>query len=401
MKITNRPFAGVTLPMCAVILLAGAGFARAGDLNPPAGPVAQTYKTLTEVEPRTAVSATNTPGDADSIFKISVPGSYYLAGNIFGEAGKHGVEITATGVTLDLNGFDLRGVPAMGAFDGVSVTATGLKNIAVVNGSVRDWGDEGVDIGTSGAINCRVADLLVTGNAGSGISTASGSTVSNCSAYSNTANGINVSFGCIVTTCTAYLNTGHGISTSSGSTVSSCTVYANGGIGISVSSGCSVADCSATTNTGNGIGTGTECTVSNSAAESNGGIGINADNGCQVTQCIASGSTMDGIRVAGDCLVRGNFSYGNFAGDGAGIHATATDNRIEGNTCNDNDRGIDVDVAGNMIIKNTCAGNSTNWDIAAGNVCLVVQGVTGGAVILGNTGGTAPGSTDPNVNFTY
>ncbi len=57
--------------------------------------------------------------------------------------------------------------------------------------------------------------------------------------------------------------------------------------------------------------------------------------------------------------------------------------------------------ANNIIVRNTCSGNTTNnWDVVAGNVCLVVQGVTG-AAILGNTGGVAPGSTDPNANFSY
>src|SRR5881392_43776 len=91
---------------------------HAGPLNPPAGPVASSYKTLTEVEPRTAISAANTPGDSDSLFKITQPGSYYLTGNIQGVSGKHGVEIAASGVTLDLNGFDLLGAP--GSLDGVS-----------------------------------------------------------------------------------------------------------------------------------------------------------------------------------------------------------------------------------------------------------------------------------------
>ena len=33
----------------------------------------------------------------------------------------------------------------------------------------------------------------------------------------------------------------------------------------------------------------------------------------------------------------------------------------------DNDRGIDVDVTGNLIVKNSASGNTTNYDIAAGN----------------------------------
>jgi parallel beta-helix repeat protein len=113
-------------------------------------------------------------------------------------------------------------------------------------------------------------------------------------------------------------------------------------------------------------------------------------------------NTGDGIRVNSDCTVRGNTcrSNGFGAGDGAGIHAISSDNRIEGNNCTDNDRGIDVDAAGNFIARNTCSGNATNWDVVAGNVCLVVIAAPS-AVILGDSGGVAPGSTDPNANFTY
>jgi hypothetical protein len=117
-----------------------AGRAKAGPLDPPAGPITSTGKTLTEVEPRTAITATNTPGDADSVFKITQPGSYYLTGNVTGEVGKHGIEIVVSGVTLDLNGFDLAGVPGMGDFDGILITAPSITNTSVRNGSVRDWG---------------------------------------------------------------------------------------------------------------------------------------------------------------------------------------------------------------------------------------------------------------------
>jgi hypothetical protein len=75
-----------------------------GPLTPPGAP-APTMKTLQQVEPRIEINATNTPGDADSIFKITEPGSYYLTGNVAGVSGKHGIEIAASDVTLDLMGF--------------------------------------------------------------------------------------------------------------------------------------------------------------------------------------------------------------------------------------------------------------------------------------------------------
>jgi hypothetical protein len=51
-------------------------------------------------------------------------------------------------------------------------------------------------------------------------------------------------------------------------------------------------------------------------------------------------------------------------------------------------------------MRNTCRDNTINWEIAGGNKCLVVSGVSAGA-IFGNSGGVSPGSTDPNANYTF
>ncbi len=57
-----------------------------------------------EVEPRTAINAANTPGDARSVFKITQPGSYYLTANPVDVSGKHGILVTVPGVSIDLAG---------------------------------------------------------------------------------------------------------------------------------------------------------------------------------------------------------------------------------------------------------------------------------------------------------
>ncbi|MCA9306586.1 MAG: hypothetical protein KDA16_08630 [Phycisphaerales bacterium] len=59
-----------------------------------------------------------------------------------------------------------------------------------------------------------------------------------------------------------------------------------------------------------------------------------------------------------------------------------------------------MDFSGNRVVRNTCSGNATNWIVAAGNVCLVVQAATGGA-FSGNAGGTSPGALVPHTNFSY
>ncbi len=387
----------------------------AGPLAPPAGPIAPTPGP----EPRIAINATNTPGDADSLFKITQPGSYYLTGNITGVLGKHGIEIAAGGVTLDLNGFDLSGVPAMGAFDGVSVTTLSVSNIAVVNGSVRGWGDEGVDLGTAGATNCRLDDLLADANAGVGILAHTANTISNCSARNNAGGGIRGFNNCTVSSCSAMSNTNSGIVVGIGSIVSNCSVSGNTVVGISANG--TIVNCSAISNTGIGIsGVGT---ILHCSAISNNGIGISADSGTTIASCLAASNTSSGISVGSACIVtdstayfnnadgivcatacviRGNScaSNGSGANDGAGIHVTGADNRIEGNNCTSADRGIDVDLGGNFISRNICSGNANNWEMSAGNIVFVVNGVPAGAFV-GSAGGSAPGSADPNANFSY
>src|SRR6188768_897598 len=95
-----------------------------GPLTPPGAP-APTMKTLDQIEPRIPISSLP--------FTIAAAGSYYLTGNLNGGAG-NGILIGASGVTLDLMGFELVG----GTGDGISVSA-GRANIAILNGTVRNW----------------------------------------------------------------------------------------------------------------------------------------------------------------------------------------------------------------------------------------------------------------------
>ncbi len=352
--------------LCAALILtiaAGAWSASGGDLNPPPGPIQPTMKTLDEVEPRVPIGPDTTPGDADSLFRITQSGSYYLTGNVTGQSGRHGIQIEADGVTLDLSGFTLIGVT--GSLDGINMPSF-LENVVIRNGHIRAWGESGVeariDVG-------RIEHITAMGNGAWGIDNSPSGTftthITSCEALGNgplvaSTGGIRGGQASAITDCIAYENAGTGIAAASGGIVSRCISRSNTVDGI-VASGASI-----------------------------------------VTGCTANANDADGIRVSGDCHVVGNVCNGNgsAAGDGAGIHATSVDNRIEGNNCTDADRGIDVDASGNIIVRNTCSGNTTNWDVVAGNVILVVNATTAAAV-LGNSGGTAPGSTDPSVNFTY
>lgn len=366
--------------MMAGAMLLSVASVSAGPITPPPGPVSSTPGP----EPRIAVNATNTPGDADSVFRISAPGSYYLTGNVVGVAGKHGIEIDSSGVTLDLNGFDVVGVSGMGAFDGIRSGAANLSAILVKNGSVRGWGDDGIEFAVSSQRGIEIENVRAIANAGDGFVIAFYGTVRNCEAIQNGSRGISTTNGCIVESCRASENAADGIEAGVGSIVVRCASYDNGGLGIELTgAGGSAIDC---------------------VAYSNGSSGIMVFTGCTVSGCTARLNTANGILATSQCVIRGNTTSGNgVGGNGAGILVTGSDNRIEGNNCIGGQRGIEAQASGNLIVRNSCSGNTTSWVIAANNIVgpILDRRAPASAAINGFSATSTLGSTDANANFSY
>ena len=379
------------MPISAALVLVCGLVADAGDLNPPAGPVASTGR----FGPRTDVATL--PGSASAARVISQPGSYYLSSNITGVSGKNGIEINAGGVSLDLNGFTLTGVA--GSLDGVHCQD---KDISVINGTSKNWTGDGIDLNF--ATNVRVADLRASSNGNFGIAAGTNAVVTGCIAYDNGSYGIITQKGCTITGCTASLNTDFGIITDVDCTISDCVADQNLGSGIGPAGGNSVKNCSAYNNNGDGIMATSGCTIIGCVTNFNDENGISAVSGTAIINCTAYFSTLDGIRAVNECTISGNTCYGNGnGGDGAGIHVIGADNRIEGNNCNFADRGIDVDAAGCIIIRNTCSGNGINWVFVANNVFgpIIDRTAPASPAVSGNSAASSLGSTDPNANFSY
>jgi hypothetical protein len=375
-----------------------------GPLNPPAGAVAPSYKTLNEVEPRIPISAATTPGDADSSFRIAQPGSYYLTGNITGVVGKHGIEIAASGVTVDLNGFDVVGAGGGGFFNGIAVGLGGLANISVLNGSFRGWSGSGINLAANAPDACRISDVSSTNNLAHGFAVSSGVVFLNCAASRNSSVGYLAFIGCTFAGCTARFNAGDGFQTSDGATLNACTSSGNGGSGFAVGAASTVSRCTAADNGGDGFDMASACVVTACAARSNDGAGINAGTTTTVVDCSVMQSGTDGIQCLNHCLIRGNTCYSDGrVSTGAGIHATGFLNRIEGNSCATGDVGIHVDIADNFIVRNTCTHNSTNWIISAGNHYGPIVDRTGltPPAVNGDGAASALGTTDANANFSY
>src|SRR5262249_23499285 len=156
-------------------------------LNPPAGAPAATYKTLGEIEPRIAINATNTPGDSDSLFKITQPGSYYLTGNVQGVDSKKGIEIQGGGkVVVDLNGFTMTGSAL--SLSGIYVDMGGSANtgVQIRNGTITGWS---LGIETLVGAGVMVENVVVASCRSTGMDLPGRSIVRNCILRLNGGNG--------------------------------------------------------------------------------------------------------------------------------------------------------------------------------------------------------------------
>jgi hypothetical protein len=313
---------------------------RGGDLNPPVGPVAETHKTLTEVEPRRPIGQENVP------FVISAPGSYYLTGPLEPTAaGQTAVTIASSEVTLDLSGFSIRNSPVFAFTTGVLVSGT-RSSIAVSNGVVRGTTTNGIN--TSAAVDAALTDLRVNscGNNGfltgpstiltrctssnnffDGFETGANNSLSDCSAFSNDGVGCDLGLSNSARGCTASANLGRGFDAGNRSTLTACTADGNGGIGILTGTGCVVADstaagngaeagmflgnastarnCTSQGNSGGGFDSSSAglSSFTNCTALSNGSFGFNLSDSSTATGCTASFNTTDGFVASADAVM--------------------------------------------------------------------------------------------------
>jgi hypothetical protein len=370
----------------------------------PSGPPAPAMKTLQQIEPRIDLQRTVNPlpTDANTEIIVDQPGSYYLSANLVVTKAT-GIYVTAPGVTIDLNGFQITRSGATGG-QGINVGAprctirdgniTGFSNaiasafMGVPSCSVlRVSANCGIVVGSGWLIQ----DCAVSGAGSLGISVGTGCTVRNCVITSVGSGGF-FEFGifaanyCTIEGCSVYDQKGTaGIFAQGGSTITHCTVGGSNVVhGIRADSGGTIARCTvsdltnaAATSGGiwiNGPGNVTGCTVRN-VQSTNGtfnggtGFGIAVAGAGTVEECSVQGNKGDGVRGAANSLIQKNLCTEN--GNGAtsgGIHVTGSGNRIESNNLvSNNANGVLCDSAGNLIIKNSSRGGSQAFNIAPGN----------------------------------
>ena len=230
-----------------LLVLAPPDLVVAGDLDPPNGSVKPTLKTLDEVEPR--IPLTN-QFDTLKPVVITSPGSYYLAEDIFALPDQHGIEITASHVSLDLRGFAVIGNIEVGSIDGIHLTGN-LEGVEIKNGTVRQFFQDGVDAQLSKG--CRFENLCVHNNILTGLRSGASGAVVRCTAVENSLDGISLGTGSSAVGCTAIQNGSRGIAAGSGSLVRDSVARESGASGIDFVSTGTAIGCVSTNNEGDGF----------------------------------------------------------------------------------------------------------------------------------------------------
>ena len=396
--------------------LAAATIAIAGTLNPPAGVIQGTMKTLGEVEPRTSINTLNTPGDADSVYRIVQSGSYYLVGNINVNGGRAAIEVAAPNVEIDLNGFQISGSGEGGPDTGVSVPSGVTDRVRVRNGSIRNCGT-GVDAGPRAVVenvtirDCGVGivaaqqsvvrDSNVFFCAGVGIQVGDDSSVDDCAADSNQTGilagndctitgvtvsgntvGMNVADRCSIIACNISQNTNTGVFADDKTLIRECNV-SNNGNGLEIDGfDSSVIDNIISDNSGFGVFVANRSTLRGNNVTSNGGSGLFGSSGLLVENNNFDENGI-GASVVFECVVRNNSfrenttALQNFNGTG--------DNTIDENTFIRNDTALEIAGDNNLVTRNFFARNTATLNVTgSGNSFGNLPTIPGNAAAFDN-----------------
>lgn len=368
----------------AALLTHLTGRASAGPVNPSAGPVASTGRTLSEIydkiggpsataEPRTPLTAVTTPGGAQAVFKITQPGSYYLPANLIGAGDKPAIMITADDVTIDLNGFAIIGNGPIPPF-AVTIDYRG-SNLTIRNGAIKKWG--AYTFLGSGR-NMLIEDLAVIGpfhgNLESGFDN---SIIRRVRLESSGEVGITVGENSLVEDCVVMAmdqGLGVGISATFSSVISRCTVHRTGR-GIDAFNSCLVDRCAVYNTT-------------DTSQHDSGGIVLQNST---ARNCHVGNTLNPGIRLMGGGTAIDNSLTTCAIGIANGAFAGGR-NRIEGNHAAFCGQGFKIDNPRNFVARNTASQSTTaDFVIAAGN--------TVGEIIDATAGATLTNATSPWANI--
>ena len=222
-----------------------------------------------------ALAGNVTPGDAPGFpVTLSRSGSYRLASNLTVSSNVNGIEITADGVTLDLNGHTIAG-DGSGSGAGIA-SSPSIRGATVTNGTVRDMGGQGILLSTGSRLDAITATM----NGAEGILTGVGSVLTGCQTLANGSHGIRFGASSVLTGNVALGNGGAGMR----EVISSTPPSVRGG-------GSLVRDNTASRNTGLGLNLGLLTGYVNNVLQNNAG----SNDGAQVSGGVELGTNVCGV----------------------------------------------------------------------------------------------------------
>jgi hypothetical protein len=300
-------------------------------------------------------------------FIINTPGSYFLTATLNAPTGANGITITASQVTIDLNG---NGLISDGSGAHTAIQSSGsINHVSIYNGYISNWGAHGINLASSNSAS--LSHIQIDGSGYAGFNLGVESLVSNCTATNNGLDGISANNSSTVINCHALNNGADGIDVSSYCSISNSKAQFNQGNGIEAGATCMVKDCIASDNTDNGIYTGAGALVTGCISTNNTLSGYELLTGSKSDNNQSRSNSQNGFLISNDvtitnCLADNN-SFSGFLCDGS-------DARIDNNQSTDNSQhGFSITGTGNVIIRNTSSGNlSLPFNIIAGNVASTI-----------------------------
>ena len=314
-------------------------------------------------------------------YDISIPGSYYVTAHL---TGMTGINITTSNVTLDLNGYTIKGLLG-NTSQGIEITAA-ASNLHVMNGGITHWGREGIKAGL--ATNSSFTQLRLLHNTYDGIVAGNNNLISFVVAANNNFDGIDMGKSAVIYHCTAVDNLNDGIEADAGSSLMNCTSRNNSQNGIRTTGSSTVSNSACIENDNHGFFCGTGSVVRQNTATNNSQSGFYMFSSNLASENLASSNGHHGFEWLNDCVLTDNEATLNTY---SGFSTTYNGGRLENNVSSSNlQHGFAISNSGGLlIIRNTASGNGIN-------AFNVMPGNTFASVI---TSATINTNTNPNANF--
>jgi hypothetical protein len=271
----------------------------------------QTTDGVILIDQHRALAGNITPGDAPGFpVTISASGSYRLASNLTVPTGLTGILIKANHVTLDLNGFIIRGrwTEGTGNPDGISDDDIPVQGVTIRNGTIAGF-RHGVNLATSGEID--VAGINVTESHDDAIMVGDYSKIAESKVYRNGRDGIKCLKDCTIRQNTVFVNGGWGIVADINSTIAGNTSSQNNRSGIGCENTCVIIENTLYGNGDGGIVSSASLINHNTLLLNRTTASIWCTQFCVITENVLYGG--DNYAIVTDCpsIIMGNMAAAN------------------------------------------------------------------------------------------